>query len=162
MPIPTVNFDPDKTIVPQKSYAIFTPAGPGASEVALVGKVANYDPTTDTIKREAPGGDNLLRPDRIVAIRQTEIFKFELEDVARLEEIFGEKLSGIADGKVRLIITDPDDEAGTVALQTNEFACSATLDGGLNFTAGEFAKATIAFEAKEPVTVTFQGEVDPT
>jgi len=118
--------------------------------------MANYEQTLDTVKREAPStSDKLLRPDRIVPIRQTESFKFELEDVARLSEIFGDKLSGLRNGTVQLIITDPDDAASTVSLQTNVFKCSAQLEGGMTLTAGELAKVTITFTALEPITVKF-------
>lgn len=158
-PLPEIDFDPSKTIVPQKTIAVFAPKGTGTTAINLIGKVANYEQTLDTIKREKPGTDNLLRPDRVVAIRQGEIFKLELEDVALLKDIFGNKLAGIREGTVQLYICDPDDEDSKVALQTNKFKCSATLDGGLNLTAGEFAKATIAFEALEPVEVKFQEAV---
>lgn len=159
MALPTTQFDPKKTIVPQKTFAKFTPDGSGTTAVELIGKVANYEQNFETIKREVPGADNLLRPDRIVGIRQTESFKFELEEVARLKDIFGDRLSGVRNGKVQFIIVDPDDEATKVAIQTNEFKCTATLDGGMNLTAGEFAKVTITFEALEPVEVKFQEAV---
>jgi len=161
MPLPTTTLNPDKTIVPTLSYATFTPSGtPPGTPVTLVGKMANYEQTLDTVKREAPSAsDKLLRPDRIVPIRQTESFKFELEDVARLSEIFGDSLSGLRNGTVQLIITDPDDAASTASLQTNKFKCSAQLEGGMTLTAGELAKVTITFTALEPVTVKFDAAV---
>ncbi|EIP96875.1 hypothetical protein OpiT1DRAFT_01302 [Opitutaceae bacterium TAV1] len=152
MALPAVNFDPSKTIIPTKTYAVWTPAGGGATAVPLIGKIANYEQTLDTVKREAPGTDNLLRADRIVAIRQTEILKLELEDVKLLGEVFGDgRFSGLKNGKVKFYITDPDDALNTAAIITNEFACSVTLDGGMGLTANEVTKATLAFEAKEPV-----------
>lgn len=225
MPLPTVSFDPAKTIVPQKSYALFTEtplvavAGANTTDLftatahgyangqaliinvltglsgvttstvyyvistlantfqlsatvggaainfttdgtatvgkvtSLIGKVANYDQSIETVKREVPGADNLLRADRIVAIRQTESIKFELEEVTRLPDLFG-GLAGIKQGTVQLWIQDPEDAASTVAIKTNAFACTATLDGGINFTANEFSKATIMFEAREKITFT--------
>jgi hypothetical protein len=223
MPFPTVSFDPTKTVVPQKSYALFTESpsiavsGANVTDIftatahgmangqaviltvttgltgatsgntyyvinanandfqlsttvggaalnftadgtgfvgkitSLIGKVANYDQTIETVKREVPGADNLLRADRIVAIRQSESFKFELEEVNRLSDLFG-GLSGIKQGTVQLWIVDPDDAASKVAIKTNAFACTATLQGGINFTANEFSKATIMFDAREKIT----------
>lgn len=50
MPLPNVNFDPTKTIIPTKTYAVWTPTtGPA---VNLIGKIANYEQTLETIKRE--------------------------------------------------------------------------------------------------------------
>ena len=156
MALPTVAFDSTKTIIPQKSFAVFTPAG--GTAVELVGKVANYDQSIDTVKREIPGSDNLLRADRIVAIRQTESFKFEVEEVARLVDVFG-GLSGIKQGAVMLYIVDPDDASTKVAIKTNNFACTATLDGGVNFTANEFSKGMIMFEAREKITFSIDATV---
>lgn len=223
MPFPIVSFDPAKTIVPQKSYALFTEtpiiavSGVNTTDVftatahgltngsmvtltvttgltgltggtsyfiiaatadtfqlsatlggsaalftadgtgfvgritPLIGKIANYDQAIETVRREVPGADNLLRADRIVAVRQTESFKFELEEINRLADLFG-GLSGIKQGTVQLWIVDPEDAASKVAIKTNAFACTATLEGGINFTANEFSKATIMFEAREKIT----------
>lgn len=156
MALPNVSFDPTKTVVAQKSYAVFTPSGGAA--VNLVGKLANYEQTIDTIKREVPGADMLLRPDRVVGIRHNEMFKFELEDVKSLTGIFG-GLSGIKQGTVELFITDPNDAAGKVAIKTNAFACTATLDGGINFQQSEFAKGIISFEAREKITFSVDANV---
>lgn len=132
----------------------FTADGTGfvGKITALIGKVANYEQTIDTVKREVPGSDNMLRADRIVAIKQAESFKFELEEVNRLADLFGTSLSGIKQGTVQIWITDPDDASGKVAIKTNAFACTVTLDGGINFTANEFSKATVLFYARERVT----------
>jgi hypothetical protein len=157
MPLPTVDFNPAKTLVPQKSIAVFTPASNPENPINLVGKVVNYEPTIETIKREVPGGDNMLRPDRIVPIRKSEVFRFELEDVKLLADVFGGSLAGIKKGTVQFFVTDPDDAAEKCSIITNAFACQATLDGGLSLTAAEFAKATILFEATEDVTFSVDG-----
>lgn len=156
MPLPTAAFDPTKTVVPQKSIAVFTPTG--GTAVNLIGKVANYDQSMEFVRREVPGSDNLLRADRIVPIRQSESFKFELEEVARLVDVFG-GLSGAKQGTVELYIVDPDDAAGKVAIKTNAFSCLATLEGGINFSANEFSKGTIMFEAREKITFTIDATV---
>lgn len=156
MALPNVTFDSTKTVVAQKSYAVFTPTG--GTAINLVGKLVNYDQTLDTIKREIPGADGLLRADRVVGIRHTETFKLETEDVKRLTEIFG-ALAGIKQGTVALYMTDPKDASGKCSLLTNTFACTATLDGGLAFQNGEFSKATISFEALEKVTFTADANV---
>lgn len=152
MALPTVSFAPGATVVATKSYAVFTPTG-GGTAVEIVGKVANYEQVIETIKREVPGADKLLRPDRVVAIRQSESFKFEVEELSFLVSLFG-GLAGYKTGTVTLFICDPDDEATKVAVKTNAFACTATLDGGVSFASGTISKATITFDATEKVTFT--------
>lgn len=158
MALPTIAFTPGKTVVANKSYAVFQPAGSGSPPaVELVGKLANYEQSVETIKREVPGDDKILRPDRVVAIRQTEAFKFEVEEMSFLVSLFG-GLSGYKVGTVTLFICDPDDAATKVKIKTNAFKCTATLEGGIAFQSGQFSKGTINFEATEKVTFTIDGD----
>jgi len=119
----------------------------------FVGKTVNYEQAMETVKRKVPDANGVMRTDREVLVGQDESFKFEIEEVKWLDNIFPGRLSGLKKGRVQLYITDPDDAANTVAILTNLFTCTAKLDGGIGFKNSEVAKATIVFEAHEEVTV---------
>jgi hypothetical protein len=126
--------------------------------VDMVGKAANYEQSMETVKRKVPDAKGVLRTDREVLTGQEEDFKFEIEELKWLGKIF-DGFAGLEQGRVQLIITDPDDETDKAAIITNTFKCSAKVDGGVNFKAGEFSKATIMFSAYEEVTVEYDGDL---
>ena len=126
----------------------------------LVGKNSNYKQTTETIKREIPDADGLLRPDRIVAIKRMQNFEFETEEIAALPPAFGgtTDVSGnLTTGTAQLYITDPDDAAGTAAIVTQQFNATWMLADGYNFAAGTVTVAKIIIESLEKVILTIDG-----
>jgi hypothetical protein len=154
--LPSVTFDPTKTVIPRKTYVVFTPvvAGVAGSAVELIGKMAGYGSTIESTKRLIPDAAGLLRPDRDVATKHAEEFKFELEDVTLLTSVFGGLNGGLVSGFARFIVVDPDDASGTAAVASNTFDCTVKLDGGLDFNAGEVAKATLLFRALSKIILT--------
>lgn len=161
MPLPSVNFDATKTIIPRKSYAAFKALQAdgvtyAATSTDLIGKMLNMEVTTEDVRREIPDANGYLRPDRIEVTKMSNVFKFESEDVKSIAALFGAAglAGGMITGKVLFFVVDPKDAATKCAVKSNEFKCILKLDGGLNLNAGEVAKVTLTFEALEAVNLT--------
>jgi hypothetical protein len=157
--IPTVTFDPTKTIIPRKTYVTLTPsvAGVPQTPVSIIGKLCDYEQTIETTQREVPDADGFLRPDRTVPKKRTQGFKFEVEDVKTLAGAFAGSTGiegGFSTGTAEVFIVDPDDAVTAIALHSNIFKASWQLDGGFKLTAGEVTKATIKIDALEKVVLT--------
>jgi len=137
-------YDPENTIIPSLSKVIFTPDHfvnePPRDAVTLVGKLTGYAQTP--VKHDATG-----------PIAFTEMFKFNVENSANLEEIFGNRFSGPVRGAAQLIITDPDDATGTAALQTNQFYGYAQIEDGIAIGEGLLLTVTLTITAMTPVRV---------
>lgn len=153
--LPTTAYDPTKTIIPRKTFLTFTPAA--GTAVSLVGKVANYNQTFDTVRREVPNAQGYLQADRIVAKTRTQTVEFETEDVKAIGGIFGGSTTiegGYQKGTVEMFVVDPEDAAGKCALKSNAFNAIWYVDGGLNLTAYEVSKVKIKIEATSTIVLT--------
>ncbi len=148
MPLPTVNFDPSKTLLPQKTFIKITPEG--GTAVSLITNDFTYDPSFESAKREVVGSDGLIRPDRIEPTKHMESFKAVIEDIKSVPAIFGgNSMSGIKRATAEVWITDPQDAAGKACFHIAPFKCLVSTDGSVSMKGTEFSKASIKIEATE-------------
>lgn len=142
----------------------FTADGTGtvAKVVDLVGKSLSYKQTLETIKREIPDADGILRPDREVVIKRMQDFEFETEEMGALPAAFGQTddVSGnLTGGSAQVYAIDPDDVANKAAIVSNEFLANWKLADGFNLNAGEITKAKIVIGSLEKVILKIDGAV---
>lgn len=156
MALPTVVFDQTKTIIPRKTYCVWTPvvAGVEGTPVEMIGKVAKYNSEFVKVERKIPDSSGMLRPDRIEATEHNESMQFELEDVGVLADVFGSLAGGFVTGKAQFWIVDPDDASTKVAVKSNNFNANCELEGELDFSAGVVTKASLKFTALETIVLT--------
>lgn len=151
------------TVTPGAAIA-FTADGSGTvtKVVDLVGKSLSYKQTLETIKREVPDADGILRPDREVVIKRMQDFEFETEEIAALPAAFGQvdDVSGnLTGGSAQVYSVDPDDAANKAAIVSSEFLANWKLADGFNLNAGEITKAKIVIGSLEKVVLKIDGAV---
>lgn len=137
-------------------------AGTVTKVADLVGKSLSYKHTLETVKREVPDADGLLRADREVAIKRMQDFEFETEEMAALPAAFGtvDDVGGnLTRGTAQIYAVDPDDAANTAAIVTNEFAATWKLPDGFDLKAGEVTKAKLYISSNEKVLLKIDGAV---
>lgn len=142
--------------------ALFTADGVGTvtKVVDLIGKSLNYKQVLETVMREVPDADGLLRPDREVVIKRKQDFEFESEELAVLPAAFGQTddVSGnLTGGIAQVYVVDPDDAAGKAAILSNAFLANWKIDGGFDLKAGEVTKAKIVITSLEKVLLKIDG-----
>jgi hypothetical protein len=148
MPYPTVSFDPGETIVCQKAYISFTPAGVGATAINFIVKECEYTEEVETKERTVPQGE-YLQADRIWPTTRKQRFKFTVEDIATVFT----SVSGFLTGTATVWLTDRDDTT-TCKLKTNAFAAILKRDGAMKFGGEDVVKGDFTLEATAPVTFT--------
>lgn len=159
MALPTVNFDPLKTIFTRKTFLAFKALQAdgiswATTATELIGKALDMDVTVEEVMREVPDADGYMRPDRIEVVKMSNIFKWETDDVKTVSTLFGGLQGGSVSGKVVLFVVDPKDVATKVAVKSSEFKCFLKMDGSLSFKQGEFSKVTLTVTALEKPVLT--------
>ena len=108
---------------------------------------------------ERPDAGGVIREARTVLTKQTESFTFEIDEVKRLPLIFNGGLAGRVTGDAVLYCPDPDDETGSVAMKSEEFACTITRDGDLPIGNSEFSKATFNLKSNKLGIIEWETDV---
>jgi hypothetical protein len=158
MPLPTAPFDPAESIFAGLSIIQIKI---GATTHVFESKMLKHKLDQEVKHIERPDSKGILRRVRTVITKQFESWQFELDEAKRVLVLFDDALAGRVDAECTLWIPDPDDEAGKVALKSQElFACSILRDGDLDFGNSEFTKATITIESNEQAAVTFEPDAD--
>lgn len=148
MPLPSSPFAKAKSIYAGLCIVEFTPDG--GSAVTFETKMLTQGLEQETKDIELPDAKGVLRKVRTVLVKQQESFTFELMEVKRLLDIFGNAMAGRVTGICTLYIPDPDDATGKLSLKSETgFACTITRDGNVDFGNGDFSKATIKVESNK-------------
>lgn len=127
----------------------------------LVGKVVNYDEAIETVQREIPDTDGLLRADRMEAKSRKQTLKFEVEDIKLASSAFGSSndiSGGFTKGTAELWITDPNDASSKVAIHAlgeddKAFNAAWHTEGGIGFQTKEVSKMTIVINPLEKMVL---------
>ncbi len=153
MPIPSCPFDPAESI-----FAGLSVIQLKIGETTHVFEAAQLDddPEQEVKNLARPDADGVLRDARTVETKANEKWTFGLDEVKRLLDIFNNHLRGRVNCKATLWIPDPDDEAGKVALKSeDDFDCTVTRDGKVTFGNSDFSKATIQIKSRKVGDVTW-------
>jgi hypothetical protein len=118
------------------------------------------EPESEVKHLPRPDARGVIRNVRSVRTKSVEKFKFDLDEVKRLRELFGGAMVGRKEGTCTLWVPDVDDDTGKCALKSeNDFACTVSRDGNISHGGGEFSKSTIMIESNKTGDITWSADV---
>lgn len=125
MALPAATFDPTKVVKARQSIISMTIAA--ATTNLLVDYVTDGS-SLDLGRYQAPGtGNGPAFTAGIWEKSRTELYKFRCKEIKKIITLLG-SLSGLKHGTCTLYIRDPEDAANTVALKSDDFACTIYRD----------------------------------
>lgn len=120
------------------------------------------DPTSEVKNLPRPNRKGKLYNARSVETKSEEKYTFGMDDVKRLPEIFGGKMSGRRTGTAQIWLPDVDDAENVCALVSQEFQCTVMRDGKVSHGKSEFSKSTIKIESNEQELLDWDVDADVT
>lgn len=146
MPLPTGAFAPAETINARHMWADITPTGGALTSIKL--KALSVQTSQEFLDRLIPVGD-YIQADRSLPTTRELVFIATVEEFTQafLNLVLG---ATYTTGTCTITITDPDDATSTVAIQTNAFGCTVTLEGNIEFGQDVISSYTLRIKATTP------------
>jgi hypothetical protein len=129
----------------------------------IEGTQLDDDPSSEVkqLKRPSRKTGKLFNA-RTIETSSEEKYTIGMDDVKRLPEIFGGKMSGRRKGTCQLWLPDVDDATNKCALVSQVFDCTVMRDGKVTHGNSEFSKSTIKIESNEQDLLDWDVDADIT
>lgn len=161
--LPSTTFSAANMVVGRRSIIVFTPPGEEPEPVELLVDYLSHLSAVEVGSAQGLGGSGVSRTKRSWQRSRDEKFRFRCREIKKIIESF-DSLTFFAKGTCTLFIRDPDDAEDTVALLSEDFACSIYRDPAEAQISGAApTEITIVVQAltPAPVVLTPDGDTSP-
>jgi len=153
--IPTVAYDPTKSVIGRQSILVFTIATVATN---LLVNYVGHEPGLTMGETQAPGASGGTFTDRMWEKERKEALKFKTKEVKKVLTLLG-SLAGSKSGTCTAWIRDPDDVVTAIALKTDDFPCTVFIDTGEEAFSGDNpTELTLVIRSRKDGAITFTAD----